>query len=365
MKKMGVLPLQMIRNMIKGGNIIGSMDASISPASLDLAISEEIYRVEGIFQARTNEDVRDILSKIRGFPHSLEYPLERNVTYLARLVISLDLPDSVYCYCNPKSSTGRNDIHVRVLANGISRYDTADSGYKGDLWIAINPKSYGIKLHRWDKLSQMRFFNGDTRFDETELQIAFDQFKLLWLGERPLSYDEMKIRDNDGSLILTVDLSGEMVGYQCFGSGRVLDFSYRENYRADDFFTPIYPQNGFIYLKRGGFYILSTRESIRVPPHLACEIVPMDHRTGEFRSHYAGFFDCGWGWGKNGQGQGRPATLEVRPFEDLIIRHSQPIAKAIFERMIEEPEEHYDQQSSSHYRDQRRSRLSKHFIKEE
>lgn len=363
--KKGVLPLQVIREMVRGGNIIGAEEADISPASLDLAISDEIYRVEGIFQAKLGEKVRDILEKIRGFPHNLEYPLEKGVVYLSRLKISLSLPESIYCYCNPKSSTGRNDIHVRVLADGVPRYDTGHSGYKGDLWIAISPKSYGVKLYPGDKLSQMRFFNEDTRFNETELQIAFGHSKLLWFEDRALDYSEVKIRDNDGSVILTANLNGKLVGHQCFGSGRVLDFSYREKYQANDFFAPIYSRNGIIYLKKGGFYILSTKERIKVPPHLACEIIPMDHRTGELRSHYAGFFDPGWGYGENGEGQGRPATLEVRPFEDLIIRDGQAIAKATFERMSEEPEKHYDQLSSSHYKDQQSPTLSKHFIKEE
>jgi len=362
--KKGVLPLQVIKEMIKGGSIIGAGEADISPASLDLPISDEIYRVEGIFQTKLNERVRDILERIRGFSHDLKFPLERGVVYLSRLGTSLNLPESVYCYCNPKSSTGRNDIHVRVLADGVPRYDTGHSGYKGDLWIAISPKSYGVKLYPGDKLSQMRFFNEDTCFDETELQIAFEHFKLLWLEDKALSYDEVKIRDNDGSVILTANLSGKVIGYQCFGSGRVLDFSYKEKYQVDDFFTPICSQNGIIYLKRDGFYILSTKERIRVPPCLACEIIPMDHRTGELRSHYAGFFDPGWGYGVAGEGQGRPATLEVRPFEDLIIRDGQPIAKAIFEKMSEEPEKHYDQLSSSHYKDQQKPRLSKHFVRD-
>jgi dCTP deaminase len=115
-----------------------------------------------------------------------------------------------------------------------------------------------------------------------------------------------------------------------------------------------------VYLKKGAFYILSTNEAVRVPPELACEMVPMDERSGEFRSHYAGFIDPGWGWGEKGEGKGRPLTLEVRPFEDLIVRHGQPIAKIKFERVNEVPVAAYDSMGSNYIK-QSGPKLAKHF----
>ncbi|MEA2113242.1 MAG: 2'-deoxycytidine 5'-triphosphate deaminase [Patescibacteria group bacterium] len=361
MKKIGVLPSQMIKDIIKGGHILGAKDENINPSSLDLSISEEIYRVEGIFQPRPSEKITDILQANEVFPHDLNYPLERGVVYLCRLKENMALPEKVYGYCNPKSSTGRNDVHVRVLANNVSRYDTVTpAGYKGDLWVAIHPRSFPIRLFAGLSLVQLRLFNQDTRFDETELQIVFDKERLLWSGNRVLRYEDIKVRDNDGSVILTLGLSDKIAGFQCLGSSRVFDFSKTE-YNPEDFFTPLFLNNGYIRLKAGGFYILTTKEAIRVPPYLSCEMAPMDERSGEFRSHYAGFVDSGWGWGRDGEGKGRPLTLEVRPFEDLIVRDNQPFAKIRFERMTEKAERNYDQKENSNYKEQYCAKLSKHF----
>lgn len=361
LKKVGALPSQTIKDMIDGGYIIGAKDENINPTSLDLSISEEIYRVEGIFQPRPNEKVVDFLQAINASLHDLNYPLERGVVYLCRLRERMALPEKIYGYCNPKSSTGRNDVHVRVLANGVSRYDTiAPAGYEGSLWVAIHPRSFPVKLFTGLSLAQLRLFNQDTRFDETELQIVFDKEQLIWSENHPLKYRDIKIRDNDGSVILGLDLSSKIVGFRCSGSSRVFDFS-KTGHNAEDFFTPLPLNNECVHLKAGDFYVLTTKEAVRVPPYLACEMVPVDERNGEFRSHYAGFIDSGWGWGENGKGKGRPLTLEVRPFEDLIIRNNQPFAKIRFERMTEEVEESYDQRDTSHYKNQHSAKLSKHF----
>jgi len=355
----------MIEEMIEAGFILGTenIKKQINPASLDLGISEEVYRAEGIFQPRPNEKVRDILELIGAISQKLDAVFEKDVTYLARLNEKLVLPRTVYGYANPKSSTGRNDVHVRLLADGVARYDSLSNGYTGELWLAIKPRSYPIKLSFGERLNQLRFFNADTRFDETELEIAMarDKDKLLFYpleDDRALDYNEIKIRDNDGSLILTLDLTAEIVGYECRGVEKVLDFS-RRGINPENFFSKITKKNDYVFLKKGGFYILSTREAVRVPPHLACEMVPMDERSGEFRSHYAGFIDPGWGWGK-GEGKGRQLTLELRPFEDLIVRDNQPICKIKFERMIEIPNKLYDE-ADSHYINQIGPTISKHF----
>lgn len=364
MKKIGVLPSQIIREMIKTQFILGAKEENIRGATLDLAITEEIYRVDGVFLPRPKEKIEDLLKEIGFSPHDLNYPLEVGTVYLAKLNEKFALPKGIYGYCNPKSTTGRTDVHVRVLADGTPRYDALPSGFKGDLWLVIQPKSFPIKIYPEMTLTQLRLFNDDTRFSELELQIYFEREKLLWLPKenRPLDYSEMKIRenDNDGSLILTLDLTNEIVGYECRGSSKVLDFSKKNFYLTEDFFAPIRRPQNQICLKKGGFYILSTKEAIRVPINFTCEMVPMDQRCGEFRSHYAGFFDPGWGWGKEGEGRGRIATLEVRPYEDLIVRDGQLITKIRFEQMIEPPDLLYEV-IASYYKNQKGPRLSKHF----
>lgn len=368
MKKMGALPSQRIADLIDGRFILDAKKENIKPASLDMTISDEVYRLESVFLPKPIETIRTFLEERRNNSlHNLKYPLERGVAYLAKLNEELSLPEMVYGYCNPKSSTGRNDVHVRVLADEVSVYDTIPLKYDGELWMIIQPKSYPVLINPGESLSQIRFFNQDTRFDETELQISFQKDKLLWSldgKKRPFSYDKIKIKHNDGTIVLTLDLKfSRVVGYECRESNKVVNLSAYNLYDLIDFFNPITVRNESIHLKKGRFYILSTREAVRVPPHLACEMVPMHERNGEFRSHYAGFIDPGWGYGKNGEGAGRPLTLEVRPFEDMVIRDNQPIANIRFERMSEVPEISYDNIETSNYIEQSGPRLAKQFKK--
>ncbi len=361
-KRFGALPYQSIRELITSGVFRNAREENINPASLDLSLSSEIYRMEGIVLPRPGETIAELVEKIGNLRYSFDMPLERDVTYLVRLHEIIALPETLYGYCNPKSSTGRNDVHVRVLADGVSRYDTVPRGYRGSLWLAINPRSYPIKVSEGERLTQVRFFNKDTRLTEKELQDALSTESLVFDSHgEPIRYDDIKIKDGDGSVILRLDLNQEIVGYECLGSNRVMDFSKRKFYRGEDFFREIKKADEGIYLKKGGFYILSTKEAVRVPPSMALEVAPMDERSGEFRSHYAGFFDPGWGYGKSGEGKGRPATLEVRPFEDMVIRNKQSIAKVKFERMMAVPEIAYDALGTSHYTSQSNAKLSKHF----
>ena len=359
----GAFSSQDIETLIQQGAIINAEKEHISPASLDLTISDEAYRVEEIFLPKTGETVRDVLKSIEVFPHDFSNPLERDVTYLFLLNEKISLPEDVYGYCNPKSTTGRNDVHARVIADGVSRYDAVTpKGFRGELWVAVTPKSFPIKLAKGMPLSQLRLFNKDTHFTEGECKDALETYGLLWdLEGRKYSYEEIKIRDNDGSIILTLDLSQDIAGYECHGSNKVLDFSKgAQSHNPAGFFERIRIDRKRIHLKKGSFYVLSSCEAVRVPPDLTCEMAPMDERSGEFRSHYAGFIDPGWGWGKNGEGKGRPLTLEMRPFEDIVIRHGQPIGKIKFERVTQIPNMLYDTKASN-YLAQTGPKLSKHF----
>ncbi len=361
----GALPYQTILKMIQAGFIAGAQEKNVRPSSLDISVSREIYKVEGIFQPRTGETIRDVLKQIKKERYSLNKPLMRDQMYIARLNESLDLPKSVYAFCNPKSTSGRVDLHVRLLADGVARYDmVAPAGYKGELWIAIMPKTFPVQLFEGISLNQLRFFNSDTRLNELEIELAMRQYQLIWnaRSEKAYSYDDLKIRDGDGSIILTIDLEGDVLGYEGIESKTKtpLDLSKIAHFDSKKFFKPVKLKNGYLYLEKGKFYILSTNEAVRVPPGLACEMVSMDDRSGEFRSHYAGFIDPGWGWGEKGEGKGRQLTLEVRPFEDLIIRHAQPIGKIRFEKMSELPELVYDATNSNYVR-QFGPKLAKHF----
>lgn len=365
-KRIGALPDSMIRSLISADCIKGAEVEHIGPASLDMAVTDEMYRVAHVFLPKPGECVRDSLSFAEATRHHPDSPLERGALYLAKLATRFDLPDSLYAYCNPKSSTGRVDVHARVVADGVSRYDAiTPRGFSGDAWIFIKPQLIPVRVLPGETLSQARFFNADTRLEHTELEIAYREHGLLSsLSGESIPWKDIRIHDYDGSLILTLDLESDIVGWECFGSNRILDFS-RRDYRKKDFFRPILHEDlhdGVLQMKRGGFYILSTAESVIVPPSFACEMVSMDDRSGEFRSHYAGFIDPGWGYGKDGNGKGRPLTLEVRPFEDIVVRPGQPIAKIRYERMAQDPDKHYDELADrSHYVSQSYVSLSKHF----
>lgn len=362
---LGALPSQELQQLITTGVIQGAHKEHISPASLDLTLSDEIYEISGLLLPRVGENIRDLLPIMDAQPHDIATPLLCNKMYVARLNESLELPQEIYGYCNPKSSTGRLDMHVRVLADGVPRFDSVTPrGFAGELWVAVHPNSFSVQVHQGSPLTQLRLFSGDTRMSEQDFKVALEEFDLVWHAteDRPLAYEELLTNDQDGSLILTALITSDICGYECIASPeQVLDIHKVQGYEAEDFFKPIYATDGVLRLKRDKFYILSGAERVRIPPTLSSEMAPMDERSGDFRSHYAGFLDPGWGWGVSGEGKGRPFTLEVRPFEDLVVRAQQPIAKIRFEKMAEEPEIHYDTKQSN-YLVQDGPKLGKQFI---
>lgn len=362
--KNGALPSQKLTELIHADFISGADLQNISPASLDLSVSDQLFEITGLLLPKHGERIEALLPLMGAKPHDIKTPLVSGRLYLVKLNESLELPREVYGYCNPKSSTGRLDMHVRVLADGVPRYDSVTPrGYKGELWAAIHPKSFSIQIHVGTPLTQLRLFTGDTRLSELDLEIALKQHELVWheTEERPMQYEELVTHDKDGALILTAMITDDVSGYVCIATpDQVIDVAKVGQYEAKDFFAPVSAQDGLLRLERDKFYILSGAERVRIPPTLASEMAPMDERSGDFRSHYAGFLDPGWGWGSDGSGHGRPFTLEVRPFEDVVVRAGQPIAKIKFETMTEEPTIHYDTKPSN-YLQQSGPKLGKQF----
>ncbi|PIR38780.1 MAG: hypothetical protein COV34_00475 [Candidatus Zambryskibacteria bacterium CG10_big_fil_rev_8_21_14_0_10_42_12] len=363
MNKQGALPDSYIQRLIASGHIKGATFDHVRPGSLDLRLSEEVYKVESIFQPRRGEKVRDVLSRIKAERHDPAKPIARDAIYLWRLNEILALPQSVYAYCNPKSSTGRLDLHVRLIADGVPRYDSVwPKGFHGELWVSLMTKSFPTIVSPGDSLNQIRFFNADTRMSDLELEMEHHKSPLIYHPDtqKPIGFDELEGQDGDGTILLSIDLESSVAGYESITSSHVVELA-RRDHDKDIFFKQVYAEKGALRLERDKFYILSSYESVVTPPDLACEMVPMDERSGEFRSHYAGFIDPGWGWGKEGEGKGRQLTLEVRPFEDIVVRHKQPIAKIRFERLIEPPEVLYDL-TDSNYIAQRGPKLGKFFV---
>jgi dCTP deaminase len=359
----GALPAQQITRLIESGCIKHALTVNVSPASLDLSLSDELYVIEGLILPQEGEKISGLLDLMGAKKVSIKEPIVCGKMYLARLNETLDLPQQIYGYCNPKSSTGRLDMHVRVLADGVPRYDSiTPKGYTGELWVAVTAKSFSVQLHERTPLTQLRLFTGDTRFTELDLELALRD-GLVWhqTNDKKLSYSDIVTNDQDGAVVLTALVEEGMCGYECIATpDQVIDVANVAGYEGSDFFRPIQIEGGVLRLKRDKFYILSGAERVRIPPMLASEMMPMDERSGDFRSHYAGFLDPGWGCGADGEGKGRPFTLEVRPFEDLVVRKGQPIAKIRFERMSEEPSFHYDTKVSN-YLTQNGPKLGKQF----
>ncbi|MEK7479174.1 MAG: 2'-deoxycytidine 5'-triphosphate deaminase, partial [Patescibacteria group bacterium] len=289
----GALPSQHIRDLIRKGHIKNGNEKNIQPASLDLTVANKIYRLPYIFLPKSDQRVEDVLMEIGAEEMDFNHPLEKNIPYIVKLWEELALPHDVYAYSNPKSSVGRIDLRVTMLADFVSRFDAAgEKGYKGELWAIIEPKSFRVKIQPGDTLLQLRLFYGDSRFGEEELATFFREWNPLYLDDEAIPQGGLKISDRDGGLIMTVDMRSDFLGWRCEGTETFLDFSKRGFYAPEEFFTPIQrPATKRITLRKGDFYILYTRERLRVPPYFAAEIAPLDVRSGEYRTHYAGFID--------------------------------------------------------------------------
>lgn len=359
----GALPYQMIRDMLQAGYVLGADEQAIQPSSLDLTLTDEAYRLRGSYLPRPGEPVLDIVRRGSLYTATLDLPLERGGIYLIKLKESLKLPPTVHATVSNKSSSGRIDLRARLVADGLARFDNIPAGYAGSLWIELVPKSFPVRLHPGDRVNQMRFFYGDAKLNALEHRLAFDKERLL--RDRrggPLDSDELVTA---AGITMTVDLTGEngIVGWRSHpGAWNVLDTA-RFDHDPRDFFEPIYrPRNGELTLTPGAFYVLSTKERIVVPPHLAAEMANYDPSKGEFRAHFAGFFDPGFGWHARDEERGNIVVLEVEAFgHESVLCDGQPICLMTFERMLAQPEKIYGQDLKSNYVKQTGVTLAKWF----
>lgn len=359
MSRTGVLPKQMLRELCATGHIKGVGEQYLNPASIDLPLADEAYRLESIFLPLCGERVRDLLPLVGATPHNFDNPLEVGVPYLIRIAGTWQLPSMVYGYANPKSSIGRNGFFCRTVADRVDMYEALTGpGWAGEIWVLARPDYFPVLLAPGLAVSQVRFFDGKSFLDDLHTEMAIRQTGLLF-DETGKKLSLQDTRRHADSFLLTLHV-GETMGWECRGTRKILDLNKIDFYEPDDFFKPIRVTDGKYILRKGGFYILTTRERVMVHPNLSAELRAIDPRLGEFRSHAAGYIDPGWGYGRNGEECGRPITLEVIPQEDMLVRDGQTIARIRYEYMKEVPEVVYDA-ASSNYVDQRTARLSKHF----
>jgi dCTP deaminase len=358
----GAIPYQLILEMMEAGYIKNADAAAVQPSSLDLTLTDQVYRLRGSYLPRPGERVEDIARHGSLYRTTLDLPLEVGGVYYIKLQESLNLPPGIRASSSNKSSSGRIDLRSRLLADGVPRFDSIPAGYHGSLWLEVVPKSFPVRLYAGDRVNQARFFHGEARLSSLEHRMAYDRYHLLRdrFGKVVQPTDEV-VRDG---VTMTIDLQNDgIIGWRALrGAVNVLD-THVFTHDPRDFFEPIlHPRNDELIIRPGTFYILATKEKIIVPEPFAVEMANYDPSKGEFRSHFAGFFDPGWGVRANDADCGTVAVLEVEAYsQEFVLRDSQPICLMVYERLLTPPEKTYGASLASHYDDQRGPRLAKWF----
>lgn len=367
MTESGALPSQLINQISRLGQISLNgkpvPDENVKPASYDLTLGKRAWCVKSTFLPSPGEKIEEILERYKLYEFVMNEPAVLTVgsTFIIELDERFALASDVSALISPKSSSGRINLWVRTLVDEYPRFDRIPMGYKGKIYALISPKSWPVKIRPGDSITQARFFRGSSgRLGTFELKLLNKEVGLIYDQDGKLIESDSMIGD-DG-LTLTADLDQEIVAYQATHAMELLDLQKIHAHDRSDFFIPIrgnkYKE---IILKQGEFYILCSYEHIRIPTKYASEMMAYDIAAGEFRSHYAGFFDPGFGFGRNGTAKGTPAVLEVLPHENVILRHRQPVCKMIYERLIDTPDRIYGVDIKSNYYKQRGPQLSKHF----
>lgn len=349
----GVLPDSAIKAMIENGSLLLSaplLQGQVQPASLDLTLGDEAFRMRASFLPGAGRRVEDDLSAMT--LHRVDLSgggvLEPGAVYLVRLRESLRLPKGVKARANPKSSTGRLDVFARVIVDGGQAFDEVPDAYEGPLWLEVAPCTFPVLVREGSRLSQVRFSIGDTHLD------AAGHEALMRSPE--MADAQATLINGSVSLSLDLDWGDGVAGWRARRHAGVVDMDAVGVLDADDFWEPLRCKGASIVLDPGEFYILASAESVRVPLDFAAEMCPFDAGVGEFRAHYAGFFDPGFGVG---DGAGSRAVLEVRPRDvPFLLRQGQPICRLGYEVMAGRPDIPYG--SGSNYNGQR-LRLSKAF----
>jgi len=367
----GVLPSQGLRQAVSEGWISSGdyriRPESIQPASIDLRLADHAWALRCSFLPSAGTPVMDRVSDLALDRLDLRdgATLERDRPYLIPLVEELDLPSHVRAKANPKSSTGRLDVFTRVITDGNHRFDEIPAGYRGRLYLEVVPRSFAVRVEPLLSLNQLRLAAGDPRVGDRELARIHDEFPLLYIDMHALPAGDLAIADG---LFLSVDLSGphnRIVGYRAKKNSNRLDMSLLAHYRWRDYWEPVYPEAGSrIVLDPEVFYLLLSAEGVCVPPDYAAEMMAYDPTAGELRTHYAGFFDPGFGYDAGGRRFGSRAALEVRARDvPFMVEHRQPICKLAFETMLERPDKLYGADVGSNYQGQETT-LSKHFVEQ-
>lgn len=356
----GILPIQAIRALISGGAVSLAeplAEGQIQPASLDLRLGSIAYRMRASFLPGPGSTVAAKLLDLQ--LHTIDLTngavLETGCVYVVPLLESLAMMPDMSAATNPKSSTGRLDVFTRVIADGVSSFDQIPAGYKGPLYAEICPQTFPVVVRKGSRLSQIRFRLGDPTDGDTALAELQAREALVKGGTVDIA----------GGIALSVDLVGEndgLVGYRAKRHTGLVDVDKPGSCATSDYWEPIHVTGTArrLILDPDQFYILASKEAVHVPPTHAAEMMPFNPLVGEFRVHYAGFMDPGFGHGPAG-GAGSRVVLEVRSHSvPFILEHGQIIGRLVYERLTEVPELLYGRDIASNYQGQG-LKLSKHF----
>jgi dCTP deaminase len=365
----GVLPAQQLRDAVRSEWLRAGEwripPEAVQPASVDLRLGEHAWALRCSFLPDSESTVEEKVADIAFERIDLRdgATLERDRPYLVPLIERLRLPAQVRAHANPKSSTGRLDVFTRVLTDRSHRFDEIAAGYEGGLYLEVVPRTFAIRVRTGLALNQVRLIRGDARLADAELLALHHDAPLLFYDQEPVAESELSIADG---LFLSLDVRGPSdatVGYRAKKNSLPIDLARGASLRWQEYWEPVHPEpGGRIVLEPEVFYLLLSAEGVSVPPCYAAEMLAYDPTAGELRTHYAGFFDPGFGYSADGDRRGARAALEVRARDvSFMVEHRQPVCKLAFERMAAEPDILYGEEAGSSYQHQR-TMLSKHFL---
>ena len=366
----GILPTRWLREAARDDVIYTEHykipEANFQPASLDLRLGEKAHRLRCSFvpeSSTVQEKLRDLaMGEIDLRDGAI---LEQNRPYLIPLIEELRLPEGINAKANPKSSTGRLDIFTRVITDHSHKFDEIRPGYNGRLYLEVVSRSFTIKVRTLLSLNQLRLVKGDPACDKGEMLRVHQESPVLLSHEGQLN--NMLAPRDDNTIVLSANLAEEekSVGFKAKKNSGLLDLSRHGHYQANDYWEPVYAERSEhkrrLILEPEEFYLLTSGESVRVLPQYGAEMTAYDPTSGELRTHYAGFFDPGFGFGEHGKLGGVPAVMEIRAHDvSFMIEHGQRVCSLTFEKMLQAPDILYGPAMGSSYQEHGRI-LSKHF----
>ena len=348
----GICPAQWFPGAISRGIVSSAsgidLESQIQPASIDLRLGPTAYCVPASFLPGRGTQVADKLEWLATERVDLSQGavLRRDRVYIVRLLESLDLRKRLSGITNPKSSTGRLDVFARVISDNCTEFDTIAEQYEGPLWVEIAPRSFDVIVREGSRLVQLRIKSGLPRPSEAQLRALHESVRIV--GDE----DEPDITRR--GVAITVDMVGDqvsrLIGYRAKRAEAAIDVDRINHYEPADYWDPVYrPPSGGIILQPDDFHILASKATLTVPEDHAADLIAYDTLVGEFRVHYAGFFDPGFGYAARGH-KGAKAVLEVRSHEvPFMIEDGQTVGRLAFERLTEKTAKPYGSGIGSSY----------------